>query len=106
MSLWTVADIARATQGALHGDAASNPATPITGVSIDTRSLVPGDLFIALRGQNNDAHDFAAAAVAAGAAALLVERPLDLSTPQIIVKDTTAALEALGRDRRAAAKDA
>ena len=50
MSLWTVGDIARATQGALHGDAASNPATPVTGVSIDTRSLVPGDLFIALRG--------------------------------------------------------
>ena len=42
----------------------------------------------------------------AGAAALLVERPLDLSTPQIIVKDTTAALDAMGRDRRAAAKDA
>ncbi len=106
MSLWTVGDIAKATEGALHGDAASNPATPVTGVSIDTRSLVPGDLFIALRGPNNDAHDFAGAAVSAGAAALLVERPLDLRTPQIIVKDTTAALAAMGRDRRAAAKDA
>ena len=106
MSLWTVGDIARATQGTLHGDAASNPATSVTGVSIDTRSLVPGDLFIALRGPNNDAHDFAGTAVEAGAAALLVERPLDLSTPQIIVKDTTAALDAMGRDRRAAAKDA
>lgn len=106
MSLWTVADIARATQGALHHDTASVGATPVTGVSIDTRSLVPGDLFVALRGPNNDAHEFAGAAAAAGAAALLVERPLDLSTPQVIVKDTTAALEALGRDRRAAAKDA
>ena len=106
MSLWTIEDIARATEGALHGDAASNPATPVTGVSIDTRSLVPGDLFIALRGPNNDAHDFASAAVEAGAAALLVERSVDLGTPQIVVKDTTAALEAMGRNRRAAAKNA
>ena len=72
MSLWTIADIARATQGTLHHDTASEGATPVTGVSIDSRSLVPGDLFVALRGANNDAHDFAAAAVAAGAAALLV----------------------------------
>ena len=82
MSLWTVADIAGATQGALHGDAASNPATSVTGVSIDTRSLVPGDLFIALRGPNNDAHDFAAQPWTCSASALLVERPLNLSTPR------------------------
>ena len=58
------------------------------------------DLFVALRGPNHDAHDFAGAAVTAGAAALLVERPLDLSTPQVIVKDTTAALEAGPRPPR------
>jgi UDP-N-acetylmuramoyl-tripeptide--D-alanyl-D-alanine ligase len=49
-------------------------AAGVTGVSIDTRSLRPGDMFVALRGERFDGHDFVGAAVAAGASALVVER--------------------------------
>ena len=59
MSLWTAEAVARATQGRLLN---AETAGPINGVSIDTRGLVPGDLFIALRGPPHDSHDFARAA--------------------------------------------
>ena len=97
MSLWTAEAVARATQGRLLN---AETAGPINGVSIDTRGLVPGDLFIALRGPHHDAHDFARAAAEAGAAALLVDRPVEVWTPQIVVPDTGAALEALAHHRR------
>lgn len=64
------------------------------GVSTDSRSIEPGMLFIALKGPNHDGHDHVAAAVAAGAVAALVERPLDVAVPQLVVTDT---LHALGR---------
>ncbi len=73
------------------------------GVSIDTRTLVPGDLFIALRAAR-DGHDFVAAALQAGAAAALVSRvPEGVSpdAPLLIVEDVQTALEALGRAGRA-----
>ena len=71
------------------------PATDvtITGWSIDTRTLVPGDLFFALRGPNHDGHDHVAGALAAGAVAAIVERPLEGRTLQ--VADTQLALEQL-----------
>lgn len=62
------------------------------GVSIDSRTLQAGALFIALRGPNFDAHDFAQVAMERGAAALLLERRLDLPLPQLIVHDTRLAL--------------
>ncbi len=65
----------------------------ITGWSIDTRTLAPGDLFFALRGPNHDGHDHVAAALAAGAAGAVVERPLPGRTLQ--VADTQNALERL-----------
>ncbi len=64
------------------------------GVSTDSRAIEPGMLFIALKGPNHDGHDHVAAAVNAGAVAALVERPLDVAVPQLIVDDT---LKALGR---------
>jgi UDP-N-acetylmuramoyl-tripeptide--D-alanyl-D-alanine ligase len=69
-----------------------------TGMSIDTRTLRPGDLFVALAGENGDGHDHVAAALAAGAAGALVHRWMPGST--LLVEDTLAALWALGRFAR------
>lgn len=96
MSLWTAQDIAQATGGSLIGAAD----TAVQGVSIDTRSLSQGDLFIALRGPNHDAHDFATKAAEDGASVLLVERVQSTRAAQVLVPDTVRALEALGRTRR------
>ncbi|MFT4110603.1 UDP-N-acetylmuramoyl-tripeptide--D-alanyl-D-alanine ligase [Propionicimonas sp.] len=75
-------------------------------VVIDSRSATPGCLFVALQGERADGHDFAAAAVAAGAAALLVRRALDLPVPQLVVGDPLAALAVLGRSVAAEASAA
>ena len=68
----------------------------VDAVSIDTRTLDPGDgramLFVALKGERFDGHDHAAAAVDAGARALLVSRALPLDVPQLVVADTERAL--------------
>lgn len=61
-------------------------------VSTDTRTIEPGALFFALRGERFDAHDFAAEAVAGGAVALVVERELTLPVPQVVVPDARRAL--------------
>ena len=64
----------------------------VTGVSTDSRQICQGDLFVALKGERFDGHEFAADAVEKGARAVLVNRQLPLSTPQIIVADTLRAL--------------
>ncbi|MCW8916060.1 MAG: UDP-N-acetylmuramoyl-tripeptide--D-alanyl-D-alanine ligase [Magnetovibrio sp.] len=103
-TLWTSEDAARVT----HGDA--HPAWTASGVSINTRSLQPGDLFIAIQGPNADGHDYVADAFEKGAAAAAVcHRPpvLDPDAPLLVVNDTMAALEQLGagaRDRMEVAK--
>ena len=71
----------------------------LTGFCFDTRKLVEGDCFVALSGAR-DGHDYAAGAVDAGATALLVERELDLPVPQLIVRDTLLAMEAIGAAQR------
>lgn len=58
----------------------------VTGIAHDSRRVTPGDLFCCVPGGHVDGHDFAAAAVAAGAVALLVERVLDLPVPQVWVR--------------------
>ena len=58
----------------------------LDAVTTDTRKLTPGCLFVALKGERFDAHDFADQAKAGGAGALLVSRPLDIDLPQLIVK--------------------
>lgn len=65
-----------------HADAAWH------GVSTDTRTVAASELFIALRGENFDAHDFVNVAAERGACAALVSRPMDLAIPQIVVGDT------------------
>ncbi len=97
--LWTGAAAAAAVRGTFQG---SEPAG-LTGVSIDTRTLAPGDLFVALDGPNRDGHDFVAAALAAGAgAALVARRPADVNeqAPLLLVDKTQAGLERLGRAAR------
>jgi UDP-N-acetylmuramoyl-tripeptide--D-alanyl-D-alanine ligase len=99
---WTLARVA----DALRDQARVNLPTddrPIGRVWADTRSVQPGDLFVALAGERFDAHDFIADAVGRGAAAVVVSRPFaGLGVPVIEVADTLAALGALGRYRRRA----
>jgi UDP-N-acetylmuramoyl-tripeptide--D-alanyl-D-alanine ligase len=66
----------------------------ITGWSVDTRTLSPGDLFFALRGPNHDGHAYAALAIERGAAAVVVDHPLPLANA-IVVPDSLAALQTL-----------
>ncbi len=70
--------------------------TEISVVTTDTRKLEPGCLFVALKGERFDAHDFAQNAVNGGAGALLVSRLLPLDVPQIVVADTRLAFGHLG----------
>ena len=65
---------------------------PFSGVSTDSRTLRPGDLFVALRGPNFDGHAFAAQAQARGAVALMVDRPLESALPTMEVEDTRIGL--------------
>jgi len=97
-ALWSAAEIAGAVGGVATADFA------VTGVSIDSRTLNPGDLFVALVGPNNDAHRFVADALARGAGgAMVVSRRLGAppAANLVLVEDTQAALEALGRAARA-----
>ena len=67
----------------------------VSGVSIDTRTLSSGDLYIAISGDQFDGHDFIAQAEQSGAVALVVDRKVDSKLPQLIVKDTRIALAEL-----------
>jgi UDP-N-acetylmuramoyl-tripeptide--D-alanyl-D-alanine ligase len=64
----------------------------VSHISTDTRTLSAGSLFVALRGENFDAHDFIEQAELAGAAALMVSRPVETHLPQILCADTQEAL--------------
>jgi UDP-N-acetylmuramoyl-L-alanyl-D-glutamate--2,6-diaminopimelate ligase len=64
----------------------------VTDLAYDARSVTPGTLFFCVPGERADGHDFAADAVASGAVALVVERPLDLAVPQLVVSSARAAM--------------
>jgi UDP-N-acetylmuramoyl-tripeptide--D-alanyl-D-alanine ligase len=64
----------------------------LAGVATDSRAPMPGALFVALQGDNFDAHEFVAQAAAQGAAALLVARRVESPLPQVVVEDTQRAL--------------
>ncbi|MCZ2828120.1 UDP-N-acetylmuramoyl-L-alanyl-D-glutamate--2,6-diaminopimelate ligase [Modestobacter sp. VKM Ac-2986] len=66
------------------------------GLVTDSRAVTPGCLFACVRGGRSDGHRFAATAVAAGAAALLVDRPVDVDVPQLLVPSVRAQLGPLG----------
>ena len=79
--------LATLTEGQLTG----SPALTFTEVTTDTRKVTSGSLFVALIGERFDAHDFISDAIAAGAAALLVSKPLPVDIPQVVVHDTRIA---------------
>ena len=95
-TLWTAADVAAATRGRSTGDWVAS------GVSIDSRSVEAGDLFIAISGPNHDGHAYVADALANGAAGAVVAKTMDGIDPArlIVVADTMAALEDLARAAR------
>ncbi|HEY6497336.1 MAG TPA: UDP-N-acetylmuramoyl-tripeptide--D-alanyl-D-alanine ligase [Trebonia sp.] len=93
----TLAEIAAATSGDVQAGAPVN-ATVTGPVVIDSRQAVPGALFAALPGEHVDGHDYAAAAAAKGATAILAARPLpEAGAPVIVVPDVTLALGLLAR---------
>jgi UDP-N-acetylmuramoyl-L-alanyl-D-glutamate--2,6-diaminopimelate ligase len=75
------------------GDAGAT--VEVSGLAYDSRSVRPGDLFFCVGGFRTDGHDFAAQAVAAGAVALAVERPLGLGVPEVLVESARAAMAPL-----------
>ena len=89
-------DLLSAVGGRLHGPASS---ILITGASVDSRRVTPGSIYVALRGERVDGHAFVADALAAGAVAVLVERPVELpaglDAPQVVVTDALTALQEL-----------
>ncbi|MBL4793465.1 MAG: UDP-N-acetylmuramoylalanyl-D-glutamyl-2, 6-diaminopimelate--D-alanyl-D-alanine ligase, partial [Citromicrobium sp.] len=92
LALWSAQEIAEATGGVASGE------FQCAGVEMDSRDVRPGDLFIALKGEEMDGHRFIDNAFAAGAAAAIVDRPIDW--PHVLVEDTTAALHALAAAAR------
>jgi len=87
-----LADLSDALTEAAVRHAGAGDGTEVADVAFDSRAVGPGTLFFCVRGGSVDGHDFAPAVVAAGAAALVVERELDLDVPQIIVPDSRAAM--------------
>jgi UDP-N-acetylmuramoyl-tripeptide--D-alanyl-D-alanine ligase len=101
---WTLDRVAEA----LESIAVTPPprgSAPLSAVSTDTRTVVAGNLFVALRGERFDAHEFLADAVTKGATAVVVsdaKAAATLGVPAFVVSDTTVALGLLGRYRRRA----
>ncbi|SCW40229.1 UDP-N-acetylmuramoyl-tripeptide--D-alanyl-D-alanine ligase [Sphingobium faniae] len=91
--LWTSGEIASATGGAATAPFA------VSGVAFDSREVTQGDLFVAMKGETTDGHRFVDKAFAQGAAGALVSEAVDY--PHVLVPDSAAALEALGRASRA-----
>ena len=99
-ALWAETELT----GAL-GRPSSPLGAPVGGVSIDTRTLAPGDLFFAIKGDASDGHDYLARAFAAGAAAAVIAGPrgseLAADQPTFTVEDTLRGMERLARAARA-----
>ncbi|MDD6461854.1 MAG: UDP-N-acetylmuramoyl-tripeptide--D-alanyl-D-alanine ligase [Bifidobacteriaceae bacterium] len=104
----TIAEVAQAVDGAVAcadedrvtedgADDAGVSGRVITSVCTDSRQVVPGSLFVAIRGERVDGHDFVGTAAAAGAVAALVDHEVDADVPQIVVQDTVAALGAVAK---------
>ncbi|AVI63120.1 UDP-N-acetylmuramoyl-tripeptide--D-alanyl-D-alanine ligase [Halomonas sp. GFAJ-1] len=90
---WTLGDVA----AALNLLSPSLPELPLTAVVTDTRQIVPGCLFVALKGPRFDGHEFLEQAYAQGAAAALVEQEASSALPQLVCADTRLGLGLLAR---------
>src|SRR5690606_28830207 len=95
LALWTAEEIAAATGGVASGS------FQVAGVEMDSRDVRAGDLFFALKGESSDGHLYLDKAFANGAAAAVVESPIE--QPHVLVSDTTQALQLLARAARARA---
>jgi UDP-N-acetylmuramoyl-tripeptide--D-alanyl-D-alanine ligase len=103
-TFWTLDRLAEALLARIQDRAPFGNAT-VGSISTDTRSIRPGDCFVALTGEHFDAHDFLETAVNAGAGALVVSKPVSIgrfSIPVFYVDDTLLALGDLGQYRRSA----
>jgi UDP-N-acetylmuramoyl-tripeptide--D-alanyl-D-alanine ligase len=83
----TVAEIAEATGGVIHG---ADPSTEILDIAVDSRGVTPSSMFVAIRGEQVDGHVFAAAAINAGASVVLAAHELEV--PCLVVDDPVLAL--------------
>lgn len=99
--LWTLNAFLAATRGEARGE----PQAEITGISIDTRTIAPGEAFVAIVGDRLDGHDYVAKALEAGASLALVARHKLVDLPRdgryVVVDDPLEALRNLGRAARA-----
>ncbi|MEG6509117.1 UDP-N-acetylmuramoylalanyl-D-glutamyl-2,6-diaminopimelate--D-alanyl-D-alanine ligase [Methyloligella sp. 2.7D] len=97
-ALWIIDEICQAT----GGRSALDPAATVTGISIDTRTLQPGEAYIAIRGVAKDGHEFVPAAFEAGASCAIVAEDYEAADEAklIRVKDPFEALQQLGRAAR------
>lgn len=95
MRAMSLSELASQMQGQLVGADAT-----FEGVSTDSRSITPGQLFVALQGDHFDGHDYLTQVHESGAVAALVSRPVDLDLPQLCVADTQIALGQLGAFNR------
>jgi UDP-N-acetylmuramoyl-L-alanyl-D-glutamate--2,6-diaminopimelate ligase len=77
------------------GSDAPAPPVPVTGVACDTRKVVPGNIFVAISGHKLDGHAFVPDAISRGAVAAVVERPVDVRIPLLVVPDARLALARL-----------
>lgn len=95
MIAWSVSELGRIARGETLGDNVA-----FTSISTDTRTLQPGALFVALRGDNFDGHEYVAAAAKSGAAVALVDKRVAVDIPQVIVADVLAGLSLFAREWR------
>jgi UDP-N-acetylmuramoyl-tripeptide--D-alanyl-D-alanine ligase len=96
----SIAAIAEKVAPAILSPAGFEPGGTISGWSIDSRTVNPGDCFFALRGPLKDGHEYVDNVLEKGAALAIVERPVDANIPQLIVPDTLAAMQQLARKAR------
>jgi UDP-N-acetylmuramoyl-tripeptide--D-alanyl-D-alanine ligase len=100
-ALWTVEAMAAAMRAEAHGALPQS----VSGISIDSRTLAPGDAFFAIMGENRDGHDFVAAALTAGAGLAVVSAEKRIALPEhaplLAVTDVLEGLRDLARAARA-----
>jgi len=99
-TLWAIEELVRATGGKLRGEPEKN----FTGVSIDSRTAAKGDIFVAIKGERQDGHDYVVNALKGGAGLAIVSRPtaeMEKAGPLLVVGEPLAALEDMGRAARA-----
>ena len=100
-ALWTAQELIAATGGRIEGEVR----LPLNGVTIDSRNSAEGDIFVAIKGERHDGHDFVVNALQAGAGLAVVSRPTDdmrAAGPLLVVaEDPLRGLENIGRAARA-----